>query len=171
MRPALDAQPHPDRARGEEDEQRRGEGSRLPAGREEGEEHAEAERGPGREVFAEHAAPSAGRAKALALPPSGPTVVRRAPSFRAAWQTLKQARARWAPMLRRCPECGGPLVARTPSAPREEPEFDERLAVTTVEDSARARSEGIDYSHAAKDLVCASCGAVVPWVEKNPKSA
>jgi predicted RNA-binding Zn-ribbon protein involved in translation (DUF1610 family) len=73
-------------------------------------------------------------------------------------------------MLRRCPECGGPLVARTPTHPREEPEFDESLASTVDEDMARARSEGPDYGHHAKDLVCTSCGAVVPWVMKERKA-
>lgn len=73
-------------------------------------------------------------------------------------------------MLRRCPECGGPLAARVPAAPREEPEFDEALAPTEDEDAARARSEGPDYAHHAKDLVCAQCGAVVPWVVKERKA-
>lgn len=72
--------------------------------------------------------------------------------------------------LRRCPECGGSLAARTSSAPREEPEFDERLSDTLAEDVARARSEGPDYGHAARDLVCTSCGAVVPWVVKERKA-
>jgi hypothetical protein len=72
-------------------------------------------------------------------------------------------------MLRRCPECGGALVAKVPKAPAEEPEFDEELAPTEAEDAARARSEGPDYSHHAKDLMCVACGAVVPWVVKQPK--
>jgi len=74
-------------------------------------------------------------------------------------------------MLRHCPECGGPLVGKAPLAPREEPEFDEQLAPTVMEDRARARSEGADYAHAARDLVCSQCGAVVPWVEKEARSA
>lgn len=73
-------------------------------------------------------------------------------------------------MLSHCPECGGALVARVPKAPREEPEFDEMVTDTEPEDSARARSEGADYAHHAKDLVCASCGAVVPWVVKERKA-
>ncbi|HEV8358955.1 MAG TPA: hypothetical protein VGR28_00725 [Candidatus Thermoplasmatota archaeon] len=72
-------------------------------------------------------------------------------------------------MLRRCPECGGPLAAKTTQAPREEPEFDERLSPTLTDDVSRARSEGADYAHSAKDLVCTSCGAVVPWVVKERK--
>lgn len=72
-------------------------------------------------------------------------------------------------MLRRCPECGGPLVARATSSPPEEPEFDEELAPTWEEDSGRARSEGADYAHHARDLICTRCGAVVPWVVKEPK--
>ena len=70
----------------------------------------------------------------------------------------------------RCPECGGPLAAKVPRAPEEEPEFDERLSPTLVEDQARARSEGPDYAHHAQDLVCAACGAVVPWVVKEPSA-
>ncbi|MCA1812388.1 MAG: hypothetical protein LC624_00365 [Halobacteriales archaeon] len=74
-------------------------------------------------------------------------------------------------MLPHCPECGGPLVARTPRAPHEEPEFDERLAPSASEDISRARSEGQDDAHHARDLVCASCGAVRPEVVKHPKVA
>ena len=70
-------------------------------------------------------------------------------------------------MLRHCPECGGPLAARVPQQPAEEPEYDEALAPTLTEDAARARSEGADYAHHARDLVCAACGAVVPWVVKE----
>jgi hypothetical protein len=73
-------------------------------------------------------------------------------------------------MLRRCPECGGPLAARIPHQPAEEPEYDERLAPTLTEDVARARSEGPDYAHAAKDVVCTACGAVVPLVMKERKA-
>jgi hypothetical protein len=51
----------------------------------------------------------------------------------------------------------------------EEPEYDEDLAPTRIEDLGRARSEGVDYTHHAKDLVCAACGAVVPWALKEPK--
>jgi uncharacterized protein YbaR (Trm112 family) len=72
-------------------------------------------------------------------------------------------------MLRACPECGGPLATKQTRAPREEPEFDERLSSTLTEDVARARSEGADYAHSAKDLVCTRCGAVVPWVVKERK--
>lgn len=72
-------------------------------------------------------------------------------------------------MLRHCPECGGSLVARVPKAPMEEPEYDEELAPTAPDDMARARSEGPDYAHLARDLVCVECGAVVPWVVKEPK--
>lgn len=71
-------------------------------------------------------------------------------------------------MLRHCPECGGPLAAAETRAPMEEPEFDERLAETATEDAARARSEGPDWSHKARDLVCGRCGAVVTWSEKDP---
>lgn len=71
-------------------------------------------------------------------------------------------------MLRHCPECGGPLAAAEVRAPREEPEFDERLAPTASEDAARARSEGADYAHFARDLVCGRCGAVVTWTDKDP---
>jgi hypothetical protein len=70
-------------------------------------------------------------------------------------------------MLQHCPECGGPLVARVPRAPLEEPEYDEALSPTGEEDAARARSEGADYAHHARDLVCTACGAVVAWVVKE----
>lgn len=71
-------------------------------------------------------------------------------------------------MLRHCPECGGPLATAESRAPREEPEFDERIAATAEEDAARARSEGPDWAHRALDLVCATCGAVVTWTDKDP---
>ncbi|HEV8360248.1 MAG TPA: hypothetical protein VGR28_07335 [Candidatus Thermoplasmatota archaeon] len=73
-------------------------------------------------------------------------------------------------MLRNCPECGGPMVARVATRPAEEPEYDERLASTMTDDVSRARSEGPDYAHHAKDLVCTQCGAVVPWVVKERKA-